>query len=69
MSICRCRSAAGMTQVELARRVGVSQGAVWQWEKGLTRPSVARLLSLSRVLGCTVDELLCEEDGDEKQGG
>ena len=69
MSICRCRAAVGMTQVELARRVGVSQGAVWQWEKGLTQPSAARLRSLSRALGCTVDELLCEEDGDEKKGG
>lgn len=32
------RESLGLTQAELARRVGTSQAAVCMWEKGIRRP-------------------------------
>lgn len=52
------RIAAGISQGELARRMGTTQGAVSQWEHGITQPSTGRLKTLAEVLAVTVDELL-----------
>ncbi|MGI9188118.1 MAG: helix-turn-helix domain-containing protein [Gaiellales bacterium] len=45
------RSAAGLTQTELARRAGTSQPAVVRYESGETSPSVATLERLLRAAG------------------
>lgn len=47
-----------LTQEELAARLGVTQGAVSQWEKGTAAPSIDKLPQMAEILGCTVDELL-----------
>jgi len=52
------RQATGMTQVELAARVGVSQAAVANWEKGTADPTVANVLALAKILHCSTDEIL-----------
>ena len=52
------RLQAGMTQEELAAKIGVTQGAVWQWENSDVMPRTDKLLSLATVLHCTVDDLL-----------
>lgn len=54
------RRVKGYSQKDLADLLGVTQGAVNQWEQGKTRPKAGRLLKLSEVLGCSVDELLKE---------
>lgn len=54
------RKAAGITQTELAAKLGVTSGAVSQWEKGLTRPEIGKLKQLADVLKITVDDLLTE---------
>ena len=61
MSFVKCRKAAGMTQMEVGKRLGVSDAAVCQWEKGETLPAAGRLLEIAKLYGCTVDELLKEE--------
>lgn len=44
----RSRALAGMTQAELARRLGVQRSAVTQWEsQGGTTPSVAHLAKIA----------------------
>ncbi len=48
----------GMTQAELAARLGVSQGAVSQWESGATQPEIKHLVKMSEIFGCSVDELI-----------
>ena len=58
MTIAIARERAGMTQTQLAERLGVTQGAVSQWEKSTTFPRMPMLIRLADVLGCTVDELL-----------
>lgn len=47
----------GMTQQELADKLGVSNKTVSRWESG-SYPDVATLVALARALGVTVDELL-----------
>ena len=47
-----------MTQLELARQMGVTDKAVSKWERDLSFPDVASLPKLAEVLGTSVDELL-----------
>ena len=47
-----------LTQGELAAELGVTQGAVSQWENGIAFPSLRILVKLAAVLHCTVDEIL-----------
>ena len=47
-----------MTQLDLARQMGVTDKAVSKWERDLSFPNVASLPKLAEELGCTVDELL-----------
>ncbi len=48
----------GLTQEELAEKMGVSPQAVSKWENDISYPDITILSSLARELGCTVDELL-----------
>jgi transcriptional regulator with XRE-family HTH domain len=66
-SIRQARLAAGLTQQMLAERLGITQGAISQWEKGTARPSISVLKPLASVLGITLDELITEESQDEQQ--
>lgn len=54
------RMNAGLSQVEVAKRIGVSDAAVSMWETGKTRPRASRLLKLANLYRCTVDELLSD---------
>ena len=55
------REKAGISQCELAKRMGVTQGAVWQWENGMSHPKIPLLKRLAETLGVTVDELISKE--------
>lgn len=59
------RVARGMSQEELAKMIGVTQGAVSQWEKGLTHPGFKVIPKLANALGVTSDELF----GIKRTGG
>ena len=52
------RKEKGLTQEELANRMGVSPQAVSKWENDQTCPDISTLPKLSKLLGVTVDELL-----------
>ncbi len=56
------RKNSGMTQEEMAKRLGVTAPAVNKWEKGNTLPDVALLAPIARLLGITTDELLSFRD-------
>lgn len=51
------RETKGLTQVQLAKEVGVSQQAVVQWENGDTAPRGKNLLRAAEVLGTDVKTL------------
>lgn len=59
------RKRLGMTQEQLADRVGVSAQAVSKWENDLSCPDISLLPQLAEIFGITVDELL----GKEPAGG
>ena len=54
----RMRENAEITQVELAEKVAVSQGTLASFEAGTKIPSVATVIRIADVFGCSVDELL-----------
>lgn len=55
------RKALGMTQKELAEKLGYSEKAVSKWENGCGMPPVVMLPTLSAVLETTMEELLVEQ--------
>jgi len=60
----RLRLGAGLTQVQLAERAGISPDTVVRWEAGRgTRPHPSALSKLARALGITPGDLL---EGDER---
>lgn len=56
------RKKKGMTQEQMAARLGVTAPAVNKWEKGNALPDVALLAPLARLLGIRTDELLSFQD-------
>lgn len=64
--IAKFRKAKGMTQEELANKLGVSSQAVSKWENDASCPDIGLLPQLSRVLGVTTDELLTGKNDEVK---
>lgn len=52
------RKQLGLSQEELAKKLGVTRQAVSRWESGTALPSVDNMIELSRALEISVDELL-----------
>ena len=52
----------GMTQVQLAEKVGVSKSHICAIEAGAKRPSVELLKAIAEALGVSTDYLLSEDD-------
>lgn len=54
----RARKSQGMTQTELAEFIGVTQGAVHQWESGKSSPTIDNLKKIAKLFNCKVDDLI-----------
>lgn len=52
------RKRLGLSQEELAARLGVSRQAVSKWELGTSTPEPENIIALARIFGITTDELL-----------
>ena len=52
------REEAGMTQKELAEKIGNVQRNISNWESGNTQPDLETVVKLAEVFGVTTDELL-----------
>lgn len=57
-NIVRYRKEKGLTQEELAKKLGLSFQAVSKWETAQTLPDISLLPSLSHILDVSVDKLL-----------
>ncbi len=53
------RETRGMTQLQVANRIGVSKTMVSAYETASKAPSVEVLIRLSRLFGVSVDYLVC----------
>lgn len=58
LAVKEIRKAKGMTQAELADATGRSTDAISQIERGVSVPSVDTLVSLTKALSTSVDQLL-----------
>ncbi|MCR5135134.1 MAG: helix-turn-helix domain-containing protein, partial [Clostridiales bacterium] len=58
MMIAEKRKEMGMTQLDLAGLMGVTDKAVSKWERDLSYPDVNALPKLAEVFGMSVDELM-----------
>ena len=70
MMIASLRKENGMTQLELAEKMGVTDKAVSKWERDLSCPDVNSLPKLAEVFDISVDELMqikAEAQSEEKK--
>ena len=56
--IANLRSENGMTQLELAEKMGVTDKAVSKWERNLSLPDAGSLPRLAEIFQVSVDELM-----------
>jgi len=52
------RKKQGLSQMQFAQKLGVTQGTVSQWETGLSRPETDMLARIAAEFGVSVDVLL-----------
>ncbi len=64
-TITSARIAQNLTQIELARRAGISRQALGAIESGAYHPGVAIAIRLARELGASVEELFGESDDED----
>lgn len=67
-SIKKRRAAAGLTQDEVGKRLGISGSAVGQFEKKDANPSMNTLRKLAWVMGCDVEDFLEDVTLDNAPG-
>ncbi len=59
--IALCRKEKGMTQLELAEKLNITDRAVSKWETGKSMPDTSIMIPLCEILSVSVNELLCGE--------
>ena len=57
-NIRKAREAAGMTQTDLAEKVGSSQSVIGRYERGEMDPTASRLVEIIRAIGCSPADIL-----------
>lgn len=61
------RKAAGMTQTELAARLGISPSAVGMYEQGRREPDREMIIKLCTVFGVSSDSLIGNAQSETKE--
>ena len=64
----------GLSQEQLAEKIGVSRQAISKWEGGLSTPELDKLKALSECFQISIDELtgsqaISDSDYPAKRGG
>ena len=63
------RTAANMSQTDLANALEVSRQSVSKWENNSAVPDLERLINMSKLFGVTLDELVYGKKEEAKQEG
>ncbi len=69
MLVASLRKQKGMTQLDLAAKMGVTDKAVSKWERDLSYPDVGSLPRLAEVFGISVDALMQVEPRAQTEEG
>lgn len=59
--IAECRKKNGLTQMQLAEKLNITDRAVSKWENGKSMPDSSIMLDLCHILQISVNDLLCGE--------
>lgn len=57
----RLRQAAGMTQAELAARLGITTPSITKWEKGRSNPDLLNVFRMKEIFECSVNDIICQD--------
>lgn len=60
-NITKLRKQHGLTQIEFAKKLHVTQSAVSHWESGRSMPDTTQLFNIAELFGMTVDALTGKE--------
>ena len=60
------RKALGLTQRQVAEKLGMSDKSVSKWERGVCLPDVSVYSELCSILGISINEFLAGEDIEEE---
>jgi len=63
----KLRKDAGVTQVDVAEKLGISQPAYASWERGIKKPTQENLVKIAQILNVSIDYLLDNSDADIKK--
>jgi transcriptional regulator with XRE-family HTH domain len=58
ITLIAARKMAGLTQQDLAKACGVSEGTVSRWEKGLKDPTITQAKRIGEVCGVHYDDII-----------
>jgi transcriptional regulator with XRE-family HTH domain len=58
----KVRKSRGVTQLQLAEKLGVTQATVARYEKGIMTPEVKRVTQIAKMLDVSVQELFEEKE-------
>lgn len=67
--IAQLRKQRGMTQLELAEQMGVTDKAVSKWERDLSFPDVSSLPRLAEIFEVSVDDLMGVRQAGQEEAG
>jgi len=70
-NLVKLRKNKGLSQEELAEKLDVSRQTIYKWESGQSYPELDRLMLISKLFNCTIDDLLnntlCFEEVNERE--
>lgn len=58
IAIAEARKQKGLTQIELAKKTGLSQQMICKFELGKTIPRVDQMVSIIQAIGCEWDDVV-----------
>lgn len=63
----KCRMRAGLTQMEVAEALHITQATVSSWETGISYPTGSKIPAIARLYGCRMEELFTGQSGPVKR--
>lgn len=60
------RKKSGMSQEELAEKLGISRQSVSKWERAESSPDTDNLIALAQIYGVSLDELLMGKESSNE---
>ncbi|WP_455441249.1 helix-turn-helix domain-containing protein [Streptococcus parasanguinis] len=62
----KLRKDAGLTQVDVAEKLGISQPAYASWERGIKKPTQENLVKIAQILNVSVDYLVGNSENKDE---